>query len=196
MSSLRKSIARTKRAHVPATAHPTRCASQLTLPELQKCDWSTAWVLSDGQCISVMRGRGRGKKNCQWDAEVNGIMGLQLQTGVRAALIRLKGEVESPLGNTITSLYSPSDIAVALCTACHTGHVYLSQLGRHRSLLPTVTTALYTVQHIPLPTVTSSGSERPSLSSSLSFLAWGHLALLALWVREGSSVAWNPAPCA
>src|SRR5216684_1791399 len=30
-------------------------------PELQKCDWSTTWALSDGQYISVMWGRGRKK---------------------------------------------------------------------------------------------------------------------------------------
>lgn len=46
-------MARTRREQAPATAQPTRWASQWKLPVVQKVDWSTAWVLSDGQPISV-----------------------------------------------------------------------------------------------------------------------------------------------
>jgi len=49
--------------HPPATAQPIRCASQWRLPEVQNDDWSTAWVLSDGQDILVaIKWWGRKKK--------------------------------------------------------------------------------------------------------------------------------------
>lgn len=41
--------------HPPATAQPTLCASQFKEPELQKDDWSTASVLSEGHAFMASR---------------------------------------------------------------------------------------------------------------------------------------------
>jgi hypothetical protein len=57
-----REMARTRRADPPAIAQPTRCASQWILPSLQKPDCSTAWVLSDGQLMTVS-GKDKGKEN-------------------------------------------------------------------------------------------------------------------------------------
>jgi hypothetical protein len=51
----------TRAVHPPAIAQPTRCASQCKLPEVQNFDWSTTWVLSDGQDISAKQDREVGK---------------------------------------------------------------------------------------------------------------------------------------